>query len=220
MLPPRRMPQHRRLLRLYLCPRLPARTPRSLLPRSVPTPGLNRERVGKGRGGVGEERGKGRSLDKLGSEWTGSSQARRGGGACRKGRSLRQVGKALKSRSRRGGEKAVEGRGLECQAEKETGLLLLTLSRRRGRMQRGGPLPERHLYQHRRLFRVHLSSGTPRRPRPRLLSRCEAPPWPDPSLLCLLVYPICLPLCLPSAASSFPLSSVSRLPLLTLLSPP
>lgn len=35
LLPPRRVPQHRRLLCLYLCPRLPAWTPRSLLPWSV-----------------------------------------------------------------------------------------------------------------------------------------------------------------------------------------
>ena len=120
----------------------------------------------------------------------------------------------------------VEGRGLECQAEKETGLRLLTLSRRRGRMQRGGPLPERHLYQHRRLFRVHLSSGTPRRPRPRLLSRCEAPPWPDPSLLCLWsplfvslsASPLLLPpspfLRLPPPASNSALPSLTPQPVL------
>lgn len=50
-------------------------------------------------------------------------------------------------------------------------LLSDSRSRRRGRVQRGGPLPERHLYQHRRLLRVRLSSRTPRRPRPRLLPR-------------------------------------------------
>lgn len=103
---------------------------------------------------------------------------------------------------------------------------LPTLSCRRGRMQRGGPLPERHLYQHRRLFRVHLSSGTPRRPRPRLLSRCEAPPWPDPSLLCLLVSPICLPLCcfllppflrLPPPPSNSALPSLAPQPVLLAL---
>lgn len=171
MLPQRRVPQHRRLLCLYLCSRLPARTSRSLLPRSVPRLGLDREWVGKGRGGVGRQKGKGRSLDKLGSEWKGWSQTRRRGGACRKGRSLRQVGKALRSWSWRGGERAVEGRGLECYAKKEIRLWFPTLSRRRGRMQRGGPLPERHLYQHRRLFRVRLSSRTPRWPRPRLLPR-------------------------------------------------
>lgn len=53
---------------------------------------------GSGKGGAELERkgGKGRSLDKLGSEWKGSSQARREGGACRKGRSLRQVGEGVR----------------------------------------------------------------------------------------------------------------------------
>lgn len=46
LLSPWRMPQHRRLLCLYLCPRLPAWTPRIILSWSVLELGLPAERVG------------------------------------------------------------------------------------------------------------------------------------------------------------------------------
>lgn len=145
LLPPRRMPQHRRLLCLYLCPRLPARTPRSLLPRSVPTlrPGpervvLYQEKAGQGMGSLNSgwslDAFWGRSLWGPGLRWEGRGWERTGGsrawvaGQCLERNGPNPVGGwglgREEPKTGRSGERAVEGHGPGEGAEEEVGRVL------------------------------------------------------------------------------------------------